>query len=539
MKKIKLFFAFLLPTLLITGCSEKDINQPQQVNDLVALPGNHRTRVEFKTPTDAVSGKIFYNKGQFQEITIDTEKPVQSILIDSLREGEQVLRVVTINSSGAISDPKGFKTMVYGEAYQESLIARNLLKLEALSSTSLKMTFDELNRDDATGVRISYMNTSGEKDSVFVRNSESTVLIKDIDLAKDYFFYTVYLPTQNCIDEFSTKHVNAKELRKMKLEKNLWLVRESSDELSGHGASQLIDNDINTYWCSQSTAMPHWVTLDMQSEKIVNGMNIVQVQNPGDNWFSKQFRLEVSKDNSHWETVIEGKLRANAYKQAVPFVKSVSGRYFKLTILDNYSPSSKTVQIAEIDLYNEEYVSGENGLMLPALTNAKAPFKGDGSDLFPAVGAGRMQKVAGWIHNKNAYITFDNAVKALSPWCAHVWGIGEVKNGIVYQTLDLLPGDYFFSIDVGASTATNAAEVYGVAAMGKELPDMSAIKSSPNTLGYEKVSEHLGSVRNIKFTVKKQGMVSVGIVYNLYSVYDTTQVPWSTINLNGFAVKLR
>lgn len=529
------YLVSLLFALTIASCHDENSGGPEKVRELTVIPGANRAQIEFAAPDGAVTSRVFYNKGDYKDFTIDPSKQKQSWLLDSLPEGEQIFRVVTYNSKGNLSDPKGVKTTIYGNSYQASLEPRTLLSLSTLSPTSVELIFDGNKREDALGIKVSYVNLTGEKDSILFERDLTTITLKNIDLSKDYYFCTVFKPISNCLDEFETSKINAKEVALKRFEKEKWSVAAVSDEANSHEGAKLIDNDILSFWHSQPTAMPHWVAIDMQSEKLFTGFHIVQAQEPGATWFSKDYRFEISQDNNTWEVVSEGSLKANCYKQSVSFGKSVRARFYRLTILNGYADDAKAAQMAEIDLFNDENVSGENGGTVPALVNASIPYQGDGSDLFPSVGAGRMQKVTGWTHSSNAYITLDTAANILGPWCAPVWGIGAVSNGKIYQTLDLMPGNYVLRIDVGAMSSTGAAEMYGVVATGTTLPDYDVVTTSSDALGYNKLTDHVSSAQNIRFVVKTASKITLGIVYNLYNTYPGG-APWSYQNINGFTL---
>lgn len=306
--------------------------------------------------------------------------------------------------------------------------------------------------------------------------------------------------------------------------------------MTGKEGARLFDNNVLTDWQSKPAGMPHWITVDMQLEKIFSGFTIVQSQAPKDMNFCKDFRFEVSNDNTNWETVKEGRLKAYSYKQTFSLDKPVTARYYKITILNAYETSTASVQIAEIDLFNDLKTSGTNGADMPALKNARAPFKGDGSDLFPNVGAGRMQKVADWTHSSNVRISLDNTENLFSPWCAPVWGAAAINNGKMYQTLDLLPGKYVLKVDVGRVSSDNCAEMYGVIATGTTLPDYNVVTTATQTLGQEKISDHLGVTRTIPFTVNTASKVSVGTVFNLRDMYAVNGTPWTFMTIRGFTL---
>ncbi len=538
MKNITYLFSVLFTSVMLcVGCAEEGVYAPPVVGELIAHPGKYRAKVEFQAPTESMSGKIFYGNGNFKEFTIDKTKDTQTIIVEKLPEGEVTLRVVTLNNKGETSDPKGVKVSIYGDNYQKKLINRKLLNQRTISPTSIEMFFDNGNPDE-TGVRVLFTNLSGVKDSVMMSGDNKSIVIENINLSETYYFYTVYKPTTNFIDEFAASKIDAKEAAMKNFEKEIWTIAAVSDEEPARVASNIIDNKAGTVWHSQNESMPHWVIVDMQSEKKFDGFYFVQAQEPGDTGYAGRFKFEVSSDNENWTVISEGRLKANSHKQTFKFQESVVSRYFKISILDNYNGIT-SAQIAEVDLFNDSNVSGTNGVNLPVLENAKQPFQGDGSDLFPPVGAGRFQRLTKWTHSSNAYISFDSNMGTFSVWSAAVWGISLVTNGKIYQTLDILPGRYVLNIDAAHTTSPYCVDMYGVIANGTAMPDYNRVTSASEVLGFSDLVANQKSINTIPFTIEKATSITIGVVYNTHDIFGATGIPWSDMNINGFELLMR
>jgi len=545
MKKITyLFLLIVLFAAVFAGCKEDETSASSVVGDFKTYPGKNRAKIEFNTPADAKSGKVFYGGGKFTVFSIDNAVATQSLIVDSLPEGKQTLRVVTFNAEGLISDPKGANVNVYGDNYQSALTNRQLIRQSTISPTSIEIFFGEA-KDGEVGVRVVFTNTLGVKDSLMMGSTLTSVVVSNIDLNKAYYYYSVFKPEPEAIDEFQTAQVDARNAAMLNFEKDVWTIAGFSDqEPGGDGkwalASYIIDNKVATFWHSQIVdsyaQMPHWITVDMQSEKKFNGFCFIQTQEAGEQGLAKKFRFEVSDNNSTWTKVMEGEFTTSRYKQTFTFAEPVVGRYFKITILSGYNDAFWS-QIAEIDLFNEVNVSGENGENPPGkilLVNAEKPFQGDGSDLFPAVGAYRMQQLVGWTHNSNTNISFDTSTGVFTVFSASVWGCPDVTNGKIYQMVNLKPGSYTLNIDAGNATDPTCADVYGVVAKGETLPDYTAVTSASEVLGYSNLIVNQQKVNSISFTLTSSSSVTIGIVYNTHSIYNTLSIPWSSMLINGF-----
>ena len=545
MNKIGFFLlSIVFLVAMFTACEEDDANAPTPVSDLMAYAGKNRAKVVFRVPLDAVSGKVFYGNGKYNVFSVGDTATVQGIIVPELPEGKQILRLVTFNADGLVSDPKAVNVNVYGDSYQNGLTSRQLINQSTISPTSIQLSFEAADEGEVA-VRLVFTNTSGAKDSIMMSNSQTSIVVNDINLNEAYYYYSVFKPEPDAIDEFLTTPVDAKEAAMLNFEKGKWIIAGFSDEEPGGDgqwalANYIIDNNVATFWHSEIVAsyaqMPHWITVDMQAEKKFSGFNFIQTQEMGEQGLANGFRFEISNDNSTWTNVMEGEFTTSRYIQPLTFAEPVIARYFKITILNGYNDAFWS-QIAEIDLFNEVNVSGENGVEAPTeipLVNAKQPFQGDGSDLFPAVGAGRMQQVVGWIHNENAYISFDNTVNTLTVFSAAVWGVSDVSNGKIYQTVNLQPGNYTLKIDAGNTTDPACADVYGIVATGETLPDYSVITSASEVLGYSDLIANQLLVNSISFTVTSTSQITLGIVYNTHSIYETLGIPWSDMHINGF-----
>jgi hypothetical protein len=535
MKTIYLFLISVFFATAWTGCKEDTENTPSVAEGLKAYPGKNRAQLEFTTPSDAVACKVFYNSGQFQEYPASNGGSSQSILIEELAEGEQILRVVTLNEAGRISDPKGVKVNVYGANYQSGLKARKLIEQNTLSSYSVEMLFEAAAAGE-TGVWVVFTNTSGVSDSVKMSNTQTSVAVNNINLNEAYYYYSVYKPEPEAIDEFQSLPIDAKNAAMFNFEKEKWTVAGFSDEEPGGDggswglASNIIDDNVATFWHSEVVAsyaqMPHWITVDMQTEKKFNGFYFVQTQEMSETGLAKGFRFEISSDNSSWTNVLEGEFSTSRARQDFAFPAQVTARYFKITILSGYNDAFWS-QFAEIDLYNELNVSGLNGRApVNALVNAQRPFQGEN----PAEwGDGRMQQLVGWTHNSTARVSFATDRGTCMIMFAIPGGINHVNNGKVYQTVNLEAGDYTLVFNCDGMDGGTGVTAWGVVTTAATLPDITAVTAASGVLGYYELSSTPSGANPISFTLTGASSVTIGWVYN---TFDTPH-GWSTLYMDG------
>ncbi|RYY54520.1 MAG: DUF5013 domain-containing protein [Chitinophagaceae bacterium] len=537
MKRLHPFL--LLGCCLVTamsGCKKDQASAPLPVDGLKAYAGKNRAKVEFDVPADATNGKVFYGTGNFVEFDVTDASAMQEVMVDGLAEDEQAIRVVTINADGASSTPRGVMVHVYGDKYQAGLKPRKWLDQVNKDPGSIELAFENaLAGED--GVRVVYTTTTGAKDSAWMEASQNIVAISNINTDEPYYYYSVFLPEAEAIDEFWSAPVDLKTAVMLDFKKEAWVIAGTSGEQAGMEAAKLIDNNVNSAWQSQGGgSYPHWVTIDLGTSKLIDGFYYVNYQGPGKS--AKSVKFELSDDNNAWTTALETQVQDSYLRQRLAVGQTVSGRYLRVSVVDAYDGSAtSTAQIAEIDAFNTQNASGNNGKdaysssTAVALVNAKAPFVGDGSNPFPALGAFRMQKMQGWTHNSAAVVSFDDAGKSFSLFTANVWGLSTVTNGKVYQTVNLQPGIY--SLKIKVAHADGPCDALGVVAAPGTMPDYTVLKTSADTWRYYDLVANQNKTVELVFAVAQASAVNVGIVYNIRDQYAATGTPWSSFNLNG------
>ncbi len=430
MKKINCFFsAFVLLIVLVVSCKKDVEAPPSPVESLKAFSGRNRALVEFQAPEGAVKGKVFYNNGEFKEFDISGSS--QSVIVEDLAEQqeEHIIRVVTINGEGTVSNPKAVKVRVYGDTYEKALKPRKWIDQVVKGANTIELVFDPSLPGETT-LRVVYTTVSGGKDSVDVSPGTNTILLNNINTDGDYFYYSVYKPEPNSIDQYYSESLDIKTAIMMDFQKEKWVIDGFSGQDTEHNSANLIDNSSATSWRTNAgTAGSRWITVDMDNPKVVDGF--YYLKEPGNDFAPKQIKIEASLDNSSWTTVLEATVSESFLRQQLPLPQRVTARYFRITVVSTVTANAQQAEITEIDAYNTLNISGNNGYTQStpvSLVNAKAPFTGDGSNLLPAVGDYRMQKVSGWTHT-NANISFDNSTRTMNPFSAAVWGAPAVTNG--------------------------------------------------------------------------------------------------------------
>lgn len=518
----------------LAACQEKEPVGPEKLSDLTVNPGYLRAEVIFDAPSDAKTARVFFNSGDYADFDIVSGESSQKVIVEGLNEGDQTIRVITANAAGAKSDPKGAKIYIYGPKYKSSLSNRTLIDQAVFGTTTLEVYLGDSGKDESE-LRFVYTNTKGEKDSVVVAPAVTTVSVDDIDLGKLYYFYTVCVPSEDCIDEFTTPMVDAQKAAKKIFNKMLWSV-------DGNGAN-LVDDDVNTYWQAGSSELPVSVTIDMSSDKVFNQIYLNQAIT-GDGSIPQRVTVEVSSDGSNWSPILtEKKLALNAYCQSYD-VTETTARYVRFTILEVVGTG--VPGIAEIDFANDMRKSGDNGVPMPVLKNC-GPVPSYNPDIL--LGGpnfqGRFFYMTDWIHNSDCpSVDCGNGAPGICYFTAAPWGSPEANNAKCYQVLDLLPGTYEFT-GVGGQVDDGYFLGYITVSKGAELADYDKAKavyeggSDEAICGVDMLASYKTTVA--RFTLREATTVSVGLVYTSMSTQrftDTGAYPWASGYVDHFEFKV-
>jgi hypothetical protein len=522
------YYSVFLPEAdAIDGFPSIRANAVPPVSNLRAYAGKYRAKLEFTAPAEAQSVKVYYSADQFLNLSL-ADVATQEFIVENLQEGAQTLSVVTLHEDGKESIPKRVDVNVYGDSYQSSLHPRTLTQHTALSATSMQLTFGAA-AENETGLWIVFVNTSGSNDSVQVANSQTPITVNNLHAnAPYYYYYSVFLPEADAIDEFYSAQMAVRNEIMFDFEKGNWTIADYSSD-GGHWGHvpNSIDDDVTTFWHSDVTTvqapMPHWIIVDMQSEKKIDGFYFVQTQEMGETGLAKGFRFEISSDNSSWTNVREGEFTTSRARQEFAFAQPVTARYFRITILSGYANAWYS-QFAEIDLYNEVNASGANGTIAIPLVNAVRPFQGEN----PLGGwDGRFQQLVGWTHNEAAYTSY--ATDGETTMIMFGGNGGNITNGKVYQTVTLSTGNYTLTFLGNRMDYDTGVTAYGVVTTASSLPDIAAVSTAPGVLGYAELSALPITKQQVSFTLSATTVVTIGWVY---STFDTSH-GWASLYMDG------
>jgi len=133
----------------------------------------------------------------------------------------------------------------------------------------------------------------------------------------------------------------------------------SQEDKGGEGntgrALDVLDGDLNTYWhsCWQDCTAnyPHYITIDAGSNVSADGIRLYQRQSLSRS--VKDIEIQISTDNSNWESLGDFILQNNASAQDINFFESKTFRYLKI-IMKSAHDGQSFAAMAELQAFVKE-----------------------------------------------------------------------------------------------------------------------------------------------------------------------------------------
>ncbi len=121
----------------------------------------------------------------------------------------------------------------------------------------------------------------------------------------------------------------------------------------GRRANELIDGDPNTFWSSADARgngpkYPHEIKISFPQAVALSGLVLMPRQNHREHQGDlREFTLQSSDDGTNWQPVASGQLASTFDEQKIPFGKTVSAKYLKLTALSGFG-NDNSAALAEL-----------------------------------------------------------------------------------------------------------------------------------------------------------------------------------------------
>ncbi len=306
-------FVFTLATTFLTACKKMDatykdfivsggITYPGKVTSAKIFAGQNRVKISWLNGASpsVIKAKIYWNSyADSVEVAINQDEDVTSKIIENLPQGTYTFIVKTFDKKGNSSIPVELLGTVYGDIYQESLLARPL-RSSVLYTDRVEIEWGVAHiSGGAYASQVKYIDVSDKERIRQFPVSEEKSTISDMKKGSPFEYRTVFLPDTLSIDTFYTAF--QANLQSSYAKQDWSVVAFSSVHPDANPdrnkAANFFDGNPTTRWHTHATTSvyPHFVTIDMKSNKTIKAVEVFRTA--GDARGCKTFQLWISQDN--------------------------------------------------------------------------------------------------------------------------------------------------------------------------------------------------------------------------------------------------
>ena len=183
---------------------EGEIIYAAQLDSVEPASGHNRVEFEMFALSQRIEKvRIYWNElNDSLDVMINNETGVFKQIISDLPEGEYIFQLVSIDKYGNKSLKYEVSTQAFGDIYISGLINRTIDHMEYLGE-DLVIQWKTIS--NTLGTSFYYKNSEGDTSSVFIQPTENTITISDFKSDGNYWFNTLYKPTENAVDTFETE----------------------------------------------------------------------------------------------------------------------------------------------------------------------------------------------------------------------------------------------------------------------------------------------------------------------------------------------
>lgn len=281
-KKIYWAICLLSGIGLFSACSKMDHTYSDIIKDgeiiytgkadsVKVYPGNERIALSWLLLPDPKIKfcKIFWNNGKDSTIIpIDRTSGTDSvyIVLDDLKEGTYTFSIFTGDGEGHTSVETKASGHVYGKQYAGGLSNRLIGSARWIDGHTSIIWQQAIG--NTIGVELSYTNSGGDVQTLFVPSAMDTTEIDDLKEGSQFKYRTLYLPDSAAIDTFYTDYSTFTPVFESQVDKSTFskLIL-SGDALTAYGwiMPHLWDGGLDEgygFFC-RGSAFPISYTFDM------------------------------------------------------------------------------------------------------------------------------------------------------------------------------------------------------------------------------------------------------------------------------------
>lgn len=231
---------------------------------------------------------------------------------------------------------------------------------DSLNNLRTKQGLSLYEKFPADAYNISALNATIQPSSLNSNAVKVSYFSKKFNPSVDYLLpISIVNADGYAIGANKTIFIVAPKLEETMASKSKWTISSNSEELVGEGSSNgkatfAIDGNVNSYWHSQwqgtELSFPHWLTIDMKEDVYVTRIDLASRQNYTNGF--RKFNIEASNDGANWVTLGTSLVMdpANKAFQSYPVTPGYR-RYLKITMTEGYTLSTKSTNLAELNVY--------------------------------------------------------------------------------------------------------------------------------------------------------------------------------------------
>ena len=187
-----------------------------RVDTVMTYPGRERVLIKYKLTDPRVKEVTIYWAQKTQSVTVEIPahqpEDIMEVMIgdkeNPLPENDYTFQFYSFDKKEHRSVKYETIVSVYGDRFQATLSNRPVKVAKKTSNANeLSVTWGGSSNDKEIGVTVFFTDKSGESSDTFIEKSllEKEVLLKEIDLTKDIFYQTLFLPQPEAIDTFAVE----------------------------------------------------------------------------------------------------------------------------------------------------------------------------------------------------------------------------------------------------------------------------------------------------------------------------------------------
>lgn len=357
---------------LLTACTGMDYTYekfledsdklyPGKVDSVLISTGYKQIKLNVLLSSDPKVNnlKLYWNnRRDSMEVSVSPEEIGQrkNIIIKDIKEGTYSFEMYTFDANKNRSVVTEAFGRVYGEEFRTEMSNRYITSSVTTKEGGVQINWEKADITYPSVIaEIRYENKDGKIQNIFVKSNESVTELPAYKAGKPFEYRTHIVPDSSCMDTLVTNFMVTRV--RAEYSKSAWKVTPSSqDNATPRPATNVIDNDLNTMWHTDSkngAVYPHTLTLDMGQEQNIEAFLFLQrpsYANPVKE--IDLFTNSTGNDSEEWKSLGSFTLSKSTQFQSVKLLKKEKLRYVKMVFKSDWGGSSN-LALMEIGAFVE------------------------------------------------------------------------------------------------------------------------------------------------------------------------------------------